>query len=84
MWSDVSAPGRCSTARRHAQRLAARGGLDVLEVPVVDGASAYQRFDLGDDLGREGRFEPPFLAPSCAAASGVSSWASAHCSQACQ
>jgi len=72
-------------AGRPAPRLAARGGLDRLEVPVLDGVAAYERVDLRDDFGREGRGEPPFwAAPAGAAAAGVSSWASAHCSQACQ
>jgi hypothetical protein len=71
-------------AGRHAQRLAARGRLDRLEVPVLDGAGAYERVDLGDDLGREGRAEPPFWAASGAAAAGAASWASAQRSQASQ
>ena len=71
-------------AGRHAQRLAACRRLDRLEVPALDGVGAYERFDLRDDFGREGRFEPPFLTASCAAASGASSWASAQRSQASQ
>jgi hypothetical protein len=71
-------------ASRHPQGLAPRRHLDGLEIQTAEGASAYQRFNFGDDLGREGRFEPPFLTASCEAASGVSSWVSAHCSQACQ
>jgi hypothetical protein len=69
---------------RHAYRFASRGCLDRFEVPAVDGARAYECFDLGDDLGFEGRFEAPFLAASCEAASGAFNSASAHCSQACQ
>ena len=70
--------------RREGERLAARGGLDRLEVQPVDRARAYERFDLCDDLRREAFCEAPFLAASCAAASGASRWASAHCSQARQ
>ena len=70
--------------RREGERLAARGGLDRLEVQPVDRARAYERLDLGDDLRREGFCEPPFGAAACAAASGASRWASAHCSQARQ
>ncbi|OGP85360.1 MAG: hypothetical protein A2Y95_02500 [Deltaproteobacteria bacterium RBG_13_65_10] len=69
---------------RDAQHATARGRLDGLEVPVLDGARAYERFDLGDALGFERRFEPPFLAASCEAASGATSSASAHRSQARQ
>ena len=58
-------------AGRHPQRFAAGGRLDGLEVPVLDGAGAYERLDLGDDFGREGRLEPPFWAAAWAAASGV-------------
>ena len=60
-------------ARRHAQRLAPRSRLDRLEVPILNCAVAYKRFDLRDDLDLERRFEPPFLAASCEAASGASS-----------
>ncbi len=70
--------------RRDGERTSARGRLDRLEVQPVDRARAYERFDLGDDLRVEGFFAAPFLAASCAVASGVSSWASAHCSQASQ
>ena len=54
-------------------RLAAYGRLDGFEVPVLDRAAAYERVDLGCDLGFERRFEPPFLAASCEVASGASS-----------
>jgi len=50
-------------AGRHAQRLATRGDLDRLEVPVLDGVGAYEGFDLRDDFGREGRAEPFFWSP---------------------
>ena len=43
---------------RHAHRLAAYGRLDGFEVPVLDRAGAYERFNLGEDLGFERRFEP--------------------------
>ena len=43
---------------------------DSIQVPIFDGAASYERFDLGDDFGGEGRFEPPFLAASCETASG--------------
>lgn len=59
-------------------------GLYRLEVQPIGRARSDQRFDFADDLGFERRFEPPFLAGSCEAASGVPSWASAHCSLACQ
>jgi len=62
---------------------AARGRLDRLEVPVVDGARAYERLDFGDDLGFERRFEATFFAAFCEAASGASNWASHNCSLAC-
>src|SRR3990172_4759751 len=72
------------SAGRHAHRLAAHRHLDGLEVPLVNRAPAYQRFNLGDDLRFESPFEAPFLAASCEAASGAASWASPHCSQARQ
>jgi hypothetical protein len=72
------------SAGRYPHRLAPYGRLDGLEIPLVDGARAYERFDLADDLGFERRFEAPFLAASCEAASGASSWSSHHFSQACQ
>jgi len=66
-------------------RLASRGHLDSLKVPVVDGPRAYERFDLGEDLGFERRFEAPFLAASPSEAAEVASSSdSAHRSQACQ
>jgi len=71
-------------AGRHPQRLAAHSRLDRLEVPARDRVGAYERFDLRDDFGREGRLEPPFGAASDEAASGASSWASAQRSQASQ
>ncbi len=61
---------------RHAHRLAADGRLEGLEVPVVDGARAYERFDLGNDLAFERRFEPPFLTASGEVAWGAASLAS--------
>ena len=73
----VSVDAPFHSARRHPQRPTARGRLDRLEVPVVDHRVAYQRFDFGDDLGCERRFDPPFLAASCeAASSGIRNWAS--------
>jgi len=59
-------------------------GLDRLEVQSIGRARRDQRLDFADDLGIERRFEPPFLAASCEAASGTSSSASAHRSHACQ
>jgi hypothetical protein len=58
--------------------------LDRLEVQPIDTVGSYERFDLGDDLRVEERFEPPFLATSSEAASGGSTIASAHCSHADQ
>ena len=51
-------------ARRDPQRLAARCRLDRLEVQRVGRSRRDQRFDFGDDLGFEGRFEAPFFAAS--------------------
>ena len=69
---------------REGERASARGRLDRLEVPPVNRARAYERVDLGDDLRRKGFAEALFLTASRTAASGASSWASAHCSQARQ
>jgi hypothetical protein len=69
---------------RHSHRLAARRRFDGLKIPVLDRARAYQRLDLGNDLGLELRFEALFLAASFEVASGVSSSPSAHRSHACQ
>jgi hypothetical protein len=66
---------------RHAHRLAVHGRLEGFEVSVVDGARAYERFDLGRDFPREDRREPPFSASSAAC---CASSASAHLSQASQ
>ena len=71
-------------ARRHRQRPAPHRRLHRLEVEPVGRPRRDQRVDLLDDRRVEGRFEAPFLAASCAAAAGVSSSASAHCSHACQ
>jgi len=54
-------------SRRDAQSLAARGTLDRLEIQPIDGAGAYERFDLGEDLRLEALLEAPFLAASAAA-----------------
>jgi len=70
---------------RHRQRLATRGSFSGFKVQSASRAGRDQRFDLTDDLGLEGRFEPPFLAASSSeAALPASSWASDHNSQACQ
>jgi len=69
----LQSPGRdteCTLARRR---------LDGLEVQTINGARAYERFDLGRDLRVEGFLEPPFLAPSCKASDAVS-LASQSCS----
>jgi hypothetical protein len=81
----VGVEARLHRARRDLERPTPRRRLDRLEVQALGRALAYERFDLGRDLGLEGFFEPPFLAASASeAASGASNWASAHCSHACQ
>jgi hypothetical protein len=67
--------------RGNGQGSPPRGDLDRLE--VLDGAT-YERFDLDRDFYLERLLEPPFGAASCEAASGASSSASAHRSQASQ
>jgi hypothetical protein len=64
----------------HAQCLATRSHLDGFEVETVGRSRRDQRFDFGDDLGFEGRFEPPFWATSFEATSGSLSLASHSCS----
>jgi hypothetical protein len=68
-------------AGRQLKRLTTGPRLDGLEVQTIDRAWAYERLDLGRDLGREGFLEAPFFAVSCEAASSA---VSAHCSQASQ
>jgi hypothetical protein len=66
----------------HPQRLPSSGCLDRLEVPRLVGLTRPdQRVDLGGDLRREGRLEPPFSATVVA---DPSNCASAHRSQASQ
>tara|TARA_B100000315_G_C14547921_1_gene574199 strand:+ start:1148 stop:1516 length:369 start_codon:yes stop_codon:yes gene_type:complete len=71
-------------AGRNAQRFTAGGGLDRLQVPVLDAPRTYEPFDFGEDLRFERGFKAPFLAASSEAASGILICASAQCSQACQ
>jgi hypothetical protein len=72
-------------ASGHVQGLAARRGLDGLEVEAVNRPRADQRFDFGGDFTGERFFEPPFLATSVSeAAWAASSSASDHRSHACQ
>ena len=71
-------------AGRDTHRLAANGRFDRLKIAGIDCTGPYERFDFGEDLGLERRFEAPFLATSSEAASRTSSSASAHCSQARQ
>jgi hypothetical protein len=55
--------------------LTARGQLDRLEIPLLH-RLAYEAVDFGEDLGGEDRFEAPFFAASCEAASPSASRAS--------
>ncbi len=72
-------------ARRDLERLTPRRRLDRLEVQALGRTLAYERFNLLGDFRIERFFEAPFLAASGSeAASGASSWALAHCSQASQ
>jgi len=69
----------------HRQRPTPSGHLDRLEIQAIGRPRGDQRFDFADDLARERRFEPPFLAaPSSEAASAAPSSASAHRSHASQ
>ena len=69
----------------YVQGLAARRGLDGLEVQAVNRSRADQRFDFGGDFAGERFFELPFLAASVSeAAWAASSSSSDHRSHACQ
>lgn len=72
------------SGRRQAQGAAPCGGLQSLQIELLDGLPPDQRLYLLGDLDLEARPEPFFLASSAAASGACDSSASAHCSQASQ